>query len=221
MGNENNIMQTNNSSPKRFLVYGVEFIYVCIIAICASFLGWIAENAAKLVTSGIIDSRFHILPFISPYGLVTLGVFFVLGNPNKLSFLGRPVFKEDSKKAKLWSNLISLLVIYAVVFFGELIIGNMWDAFFGVELWNYLSMPLHVTQYAGLIPTLLYGTGAFLLFKFAFWPSIKLLQKKGNYKVCKIIVCTLGSLLILDTLWLMLQIIIWGKAPLLWQINLW
>jgi len=108
-----------------------------------------------------------------------------------------------------------------VVLIGELLIGNMWDIFFGVELWNYLDMPLHITQYAGIIPMVGYGTGAYLLFKFAFKPAINFVRKKVNYNVAKIIVCTLGVLVVLDTVWMMIQIVAFGEAPLIWHVDLW
>ena len=98
--------------------------------------------------------------------------------------------------------------------------GNLWDKAFGVQLWNYSNLPLQVTQYAGLIPSLGYGIGAYILFKFVQTPLLKLLQRKCPFKVAKIIDLTLGVLIVLDTLAMVLQIIIFKRAPLLWRIYL-
>lgn len=131
---------------------------------------------------------------------------------------GKKLFKSNDKKSKLLSNMITLFAIYMFVFLGELAVGNMWDMFFGVELWNYSSMPLHVTQYAGLIPTLGYGTGAYLLFRFGYMPALKVVRKKVNYNVAKWITLILGSMIVLDTLRMSLYIIIFNEAPMLWRI---
>lgn len=103
---------------------------------------------------------------------------------------------------------------------GEFVVGNAWDLMFGVQLWNYSNLPLQVTQYAGLIPSLGYGTGAFLLFKFAYAPLLNLLRRKANFRAAKIIAIVLGSLIVLDTLVMGLHIAIDGYAPMLWQIRL-
>ena len=51
---------------KRLTVLGVEFVYLYLFGIIFAALGWIAENAAKIATTGTFDCRFHLLPFISP-----------------------------------------------------------------------------------------------------------------------------------------------------------
>lgn len=97
--------------------------------------------------------------------------------------------------------------------------GNLWDALFGVQLWNYGNMPLHVTQYAGLIPTLGYGGGAYLLFRFVHRPLLKYLRRKVNFNVAKVICCTLGVLIVLDTCIMGIHIAVVGQAPMYWSIS--
>ena len=107
------------------------------------------------------------------------------------------------------------------MFLGELAIGNMWEKFFGVQLWNYSSFPLQVTQYAGLVPSLAYGGGAYLIFRLVYNPVLKLLQNKVNFKIAKAICCTLGVAIVLDTLAMALQIIILKQPPVYWSVKVW
>lgn len=205
---------------KRFKIFDVEFVYLYLFGIVVAFIGWIAENFAKLVTSGIIDSRFHLLPFISPYALIAFAFHIALKDPDNITIFGKQIFKEQTKKNKILSNIISATIICLFVFLGELVVGNMWEILFGVELWNYSNMPLSVTQYAGLIPTLGYGLGAYLIFKFMYIPFLNLLRNKVKFETAKIIDLTLGVLIVLDTLFMIFQIVVFKQAPLYWKITL-
>lgn len=213
--------ETPREKPKKRLkIFGVEVAYLYLLGIGFAFLGWIAENTVKAISDGIIDSRFHILPFISPYALIPFAMHIALGSADDLAFFGKKVFKKQTLKTKIVSNVLTVTVICSAVFVGELAVGNLWDKAFGVQLWNYSNLPLQVTQYAGLIPSLGYGLGAYVLFKFVQAPAIKLMQRKCPFKVAKIIDLTLGVLIVLDTLAMALQIIIFNQAPMLWRIYL-
>ena len=172
-----------NRNEKHFKILGVEFAYLCVMGIIFAFFGWVAENVVRVISLGIIDSRFHFLPFTTPYALIPFAFHILLGSPDNLTFFGKPIFKnKPDKKSKMLSDVIICLFICAVVFVSELAVGNLWDKVFGVKLWNYGNLPCHVTQYAGLIPSLGYGFGAFLLFKFFYAPVLKLIREKNAFK---------------------------------------
>lgn len=206
--------------PKRLKIFGVEVVYLAILGIGMAMIGWIAENVVKAVSDGVIDSRFHTLPFISPYALVPFAFAIVFGNADDLALFGKKVFKNQSRKTKILSNIITYAIICFGVFVGEFVVGNAWDILFGVQLWNYSFLPLQVTKYAGLIPSLGYGTGAFLLFRFAYTPLLNLLRKKADFKKAKVFAIVIGSLIVLDTVVMGLHIAIAGEAPMLWRIYL-
>lgn len=204
---------------KKFTIMGVEFVYLYLFGILVAALGWIAENSAKFAVQGIIDCRFHLLPFISVYALVPFAFCIMLGDPDRIAVFGHRLFKKDNKATRVASNVLSCLLICSAVFLGELAVGNLWEIFFGAELWNYSNFPLQVTQYAGLIPTLCYGGGAFLLFRFVYKPVLGLL-KKIDYNVAKAICSTLGVLIILDTCMMGLYTAIMHEPPMYWQLVL-
>lgn len=206
---------------KRLTLFGVEFVYLYLFGIGFAFLGWVAENTARLIGLGILDSRFHILPFISPYLLIVFALHLLLCDPDDISFFGIRLFKVKTKKTVIFSNIICFSLICSFVFLGELVVGNLWEILFGVKLWNYETLPLSVTQYAGLVPTLGYGGGAYIIFKFFYKPLLKLIRTRISFKVAKIINLTLGVLIVLDTSLLMFNMIAFGEAPMYWMIKIW
>ena len=102
--------------------------------------------------------------------------------------------------------------------FGELIVGYIWGEVFGYSLWNYSNIPLHITPYTGVLTTLAFGTGVYLLFKFVYRPLLKLV-KMMHYRTAKIISLMVWPLMILDTVCMGLQIVFLGEARLWWEIK--
>lgn len=200
---------------KRLTVMGVEFVYLYLFGIGFAALGWIAENTVKIIMQGMFDCRFHLLPFISPYALVPFAFCIALGDPDDLALFGHKLFK---KRHAVASNLLCLGIICAFVFLGELAIGNMWEAVCGVQLWNYSNLPLQVTQYAGLIPALGYGGGAYIIFKFVYKPLLSLMRRKVKFGVAKTICCTLGVAIVLDTCLMIVQLLIFKQPPMYWAV---
>lgn len=209
--------ENKKSENKRFTILGVEFVYLYLFGIGVAFFGWIIENAFKLIVSGGFDSRFHILPFISPYLLIPFAFHIALGSPNDLTVFGKKIFKEHTKKSVILSNITSYLLICTFVFLGELAVGNMWDILFDVQLWNYNKHPFNFTQYTSPLSTFGFGTVAYIIFKFVYTPVLNFLRKKVNYNTAKWICLTLGVLIVLDTVRMMLSIVIMGEAPNFWR----
>ncbi len=209
------------NEKKRVKIFGVELAYLYLFGIGTAFVGWLAENLARLFTQGIWDCRFHLLPFISPYALIPFAFQILLGDPDSIAFFGHKAFKKESKRTAVLSNLLCISLICGAVFAGELAVGNMWERCFGVELWDYSDFPLQVTQYAGLVPSLAYGGGAYLIFRFVYKPVIKLLQNKVDFKIAKAICCTLGVAIVLDTLAMGLYIAVLNTPPVYWSVKVW
>ena len=211
----------SGKTKKHLSIFGVEFVYLYLFGIGVAFIGWIAENAFKFAVSGVIDSRFHLLPFISPYLLIPFAFHIALGTPNDVTFFGKKVFKTGNAKTKILSNVIAYFSICLCVFLGELVVGNLWDILFDVRLWNYSKHPLHVTKFTSVISVFGFGTGAYLIFKFLYTPILNFIRKKISFKTAKWICLTLGVLIVLDTVRMMLSIVILGEAPNFWRFDFW
>ena len=184
-----------------------------------AMVGWIAENIAMIIFFGVIDSRFHILPFISPYALIIPAFYLAIGDPDDFTFFGLKLFKERSLRNTVLSNIVTIVFIFAAVFFGELATGSALEALFGVELWDYSAQPFAL-KYAGLIPMLGYGLMAYGILKLIYKPVLDLMQKKMNYKLAKVITLTLGVAIVLDTTFLLIYMGVTGVKPEYWMIRL-
>lgn len=209
-----------NDQRSRLTFFGADFTYLCIFGILCAFAGWAAENTVRALTLGIIDSRFHVLPFIPIYGVIPFAVQILIGNPNDIAPFGKKLFSKRNFGTVVASNLLSVLLICAAVFFGELIVGNAWEALFGVELWNYANQPFHITQYAGLYSTIGAGLGAYLAMQLIFRPFMNFFEKKGNRTAAIVISAILIPLLLADGIHFILQIVLNGEAPVYWSITL-
>ena len=211
-------MEQENKKKQPLKLFGVEVIYLLLMGIVATLIGWLAENTCKLCGQGFIDSRFHILPFIGPYGLIIFAFHLCFGSPDNICFFGHYLFKHPNKKTKIWSNILTFVIIASFVFLGELTFGNLWDALFGVKLWDYTGHILCVTQYTCLDTTLGVGLFAYLLFKFIYQPLLNWIKKHVSIKTARWIVYTLGFLILLDEIRLLVYIIFKGYAPNYWKL---
>lgn len=190
-----------------------------MMIICAG-LGWIAENTVKLISSGIMDNRFHVLPFIFPYGFAFLAMQFFLGDTDDLSFFGKRIFKKKNFKTAIASNVIYVTTVCFFVFIGELAVGNLYELATGASLWDYSSQPLHLTKYVCLSSALGYGVGAYIIMKVFYYPVLNALLSKGNIKAVKIVDCTLGVAVVLDSVCMILITLITKVPPIYWTIKI-
>ncbi len=212
-------LERTPTQKKRWKILGVEFVYLYLFGIFVAFLGWAGENAIRAINLGVIDSRFHLLPFISPYALIGPAIHIAMGDPDDLTFFGKHLFKRSTAKTRVLSNLICYVILCLAVFLGELAVGNLWDVLFGVELWNYNGWPMTVTQYTSIVTTVGFGTAAYVIVRFLYKPMMKLIRTKVPFLVAKWICLTLGIVIVLDTVWMMLQMALWGEAPIYWEIH--
>ena len=195
-----------------------DFPYICVLSVLAAFVGWVGENISTLIGSGKIDSRFHILPFLSPYALIVLFLYAALRDVDRATFFGKPLFHGNTLPNKLLSNLYCLFFITAAAFVGELIVGNLWEKGFGVVLWDYTNHAYCFTRYTCLLTTVLYGTGGYLFFRLGFAPLFRLIKKLPR-KTAKILGFTLGALILADTAIMGVHIAVFHRAPAYWTVR--
>ena len=210
-------LEMTSATKKRWRIFGVEVVYLYLFGIFVAFLGWAGENIAGALTKGVVDSRFHLLPFISPYALIPLAIHIVLGDPDDLIFFGKRLFKQRTSLTCVLSNLICYVILCSAVFLGELAVGNLWDALFGIRLWDYRGWPLTLTQYTSIVTTMGFGPAAYLILRFVYKPMMKLIREKVPFKVAKWVCLTLGIAIVLDTVWMILHMALFGEPPLYWE----
>lgn len=218
---DDEVASSTKPARKPLKVCGAEFCYLGLVGIIYANIGWWAENTVKLIAQGVVDCRYHILPFISPYALVPFACQIVFGDPDRLTVFGRKIFKKDCLRNRVFSNLICAFTCVIAVFAGELAAGNLWELCFGAKLWNYSNIPLNVTQYAGLIPSLGYGLGAYLLFRLVHKPLLSLFRRKVKYSAAKWIFWIFVALLFSDDSAMVIQTAILHSPPMYWSVKLW
>ncbi len=218
--NASNITVSPKKHDKRRLtVFNVEVVYLILFGGIVAIFGWITENLIRLVKAGFIDSRFHVLPMIPAYGLIVFAFHIILRDANDVHIFRKRLFNKKSNANKFASNMISYIIIALAVFLGELIVGNLWYALFGVMLWDYSALPLNVTRFTSIVSTLLFATIAFLFFKFAFTKFLRLLIANVSFNVAKSLSVIFVTLAILDTLAMIIHVAVTGSAPLYWLVK--
>ncbi len=209
---------SGTKEKKKPKLHDYHLVYIGVMMVIASLLGWVSENIFRVAVAGIIDSRFMYLPFLGIYGICILALYGLFGTPDRFRLLHKQVFAESEKR---WVRYICYcLVIAAAVMIGEIAVGTFCEVFSGKVLWNYSAIPLHLTKYTSVPTTLGITAGVFLLMKFGFTPLMELMEKKMSYKAAKIICLTLGLLVYLDTAWFMVRIVAFGDAGFIWKITL-
>ena len=126
--------------------YSIASLIIMVAVI--SFLGFMLENTWLVLTKGFFDNRNMTFPFLLGYGLLVVGMYMIVGTPEKLCILGAHVsYRTAGQK-----YLIYFVLSFLIVTIGEIILGHFVEKVFGFEYWNYTRLPLHITKYTS-IPT--------------------------------------------------------------------
>ncbi len=198
-------------------IFGIKSCYFFVAMMVFAFLGFWVENIARMITKNVFDSRHQLLPFLFAYGLALLAIYIVLGTPDEMRFFNIRIFRKKDIKSRVFSHLSYFLVICAFIMLGEIGVGMIYEKVAGVILWDYTSIPTHITRYTSLITTALFGGGVYAIMAFAFRPMIKLISKMGT-TAATVLDCTLGVAIIIDFLIMILYTFITGSAPEYWSV---
>lgn len=206
----------NKKEKTRITYFGVPLTVLMLVAVVFSHIGWWVENIARVILVGKIDARFYILPFISAYGTIPFAFHGILRSPDDIRFFGKRLSVPDGRLGKLLTNALAWICMVAFVFAAELLVGNAFDILFGVKLWNYSGHPLHFTRYTGVLTSLGFGTGAFVLYKTVYKWLLSAFSAAPK-RAIGAIACVLSALIILDTANMILYTATVGEAPMLWS----
>ena len=66
--------------------YSIASLIIMVAVI--SFLGFMLENTWLVLTKGFFDNRNMTFPFLLGYGLLVVGMYMIVGTPEKLCILG-------------------------------------------------------------------------------------------------------------------------------------
>ena len=144
-------------------IFNYRLVTLMIMCIIMSFIGFVVENIFRLARDGMINSRRQILPFLFAYGIAVFVMYVVLGTPKEMRFFCWKLFKKDSKLSSAAKYTLYALILFAFIFFGEVLFGTFVEWVSGIVLWDYTGIPLRFTKYTS-VPTALGLTAGIMLF---------------------------------------------------------
>ncbi len=149
-------------------------IYALVsIVLLISFLGFLLENMWLAVTKGYIDNRNMTLPFLLGYGVLVLGVYFILGTPQKMVLFGR--WELDGE-----NRLLYFLLAMNLVSIAEICLGTLVETKFGFEYWNYEWIPMHITKYTSLPTSMGFGAVISGFMEYVFPEAMVLIERMDS-----------------------------------------
>lgn len=211
---------TKSTVNKRKIIklYDYDISHLWLASLVYAHIGYWVENLFRLVSKGVLDSRNQILPFLFCYSIAMWALYFALGTPKKARAFNIRLFTKDDKKTQLLSQLYYFTVVFLFVFFGEIIVGTMFEQISGIQLWNYSGIPLHVTQYTSVPTTTALSLGVVFLMEYFFTPLMKRIIAIPYHKVLKLDYI-LGGAIVLDWLIMMISINVFKVSPAYWSIQ--
>ncbi len=128
--------------------YGV--FALLAMAIVISFLGFCLENAWLAYTKGFVDNRNFSLPFLAGYGILVLGIYFIIGTPEEM----RAFAFFDLKTDHTARVILYFADAFLTVSIAEVILGTVFEKATGVIWWDYTRLPLHFTRYTSVFTSM-------------------------------------------------------------------
>ena len=170
------------------------FIMTAII----SFLGFALENIWLAARKGYMDNRNMFAPFLLGYGVAVMGFYLLLGTPQN------PRTYVNKLNDKIENNVGMRIAAYFIITFvcvslGEIILGKMIEKSCHIILWDYTSIPLHITRYTS-IPTSIGFTVIITVFMDCFFERIMDVLAGIDPTVSSILGATLMTVMTADLL---------------------
>ena len=164
-----------------------------LIIVFVSFLGFIVENIFTSYSSGVMDNRNMVLPFLLGYGLAIFVIYKLFGTPNSPLFFG----KELAFKNGVSSTLYYFAIAFLCVSIGEVILGYLIEWSCDIVWWNYTSLPLNITKYTSIPTSFLFASMITAFMKYLFKPMLNMFSKIPP-QALSVIAITLIVLLSID-----------------------
>ncbi|MCM1329392.1 MAG: hypothetical protein NC253_08120 [Ruminococcus sp.] len=148
--------------------YSVSSMFIMTAII--SFLGFALENIWLAARKGYMDNRNMFAPFLLGYGAAVMGLYLLLGTP------GNPRTYINDINVEIENNVgVRIAAYFAITFvcvsLGEIVLGKIIEKTCHIYLWDYTSIPLHITRYTS-VPTSIGFTVIITVFTDCFFERI-------------------------------------------------
>lgn len=156
------------ANEKVIKLYEYDVSHLWLAGLIYSHIGYWVENLFRLISKGVLDSRNQLLPFLFCYAIAMWVLYFALDTPKKARLFNKRLFTKHDKKTNFLSQLYYFCVVFLFVFFGEIVVGLLFEKISGIQLWNYNGIPLHVTQYTSVPTCTAMSLGVVILIEYFF-----------------------------------------------------
>lgn len=201
-------------------LFGARWSSLFLVCYIAAFLGWCVENIFRTVSIGVFDSRHQLLPFLAAYGFGIFMMYLVFGTPTEMRFFKKKILPERTARNHVLRGVVYCALLFSLILFGEMGVGLLFEALFGVKAWNYTNIPWHITQYTSIPTTAAFTAGIFLLMQFAFPRALRLLDKIPD-KAAFVLALVSGVLIAADYCVMIGTMLVRGYFPNYWAIRFW
>lgn len=174
--------------------YSVSSMFIMTAII--SFLGFALENLWLAARKGYMDNRNMFAPFLLGYGVAVMGLYLLLGTPRS------PRTYINDMNVEIENNVGMRIAAYFTITFvcvslGEIVLGKLVEKTCHIYLWDYTSLPLHITRYTS-VPTSIGFTVIITVFTDCFFERIMDELTKLDPTVSNILGASLMTVMIAD-----------------------
>lgn len=169
-----------------------------IMTAIISFLGFALENIWLAARKGYMDNRNMFAPFLLGYGLAVMGFYLLLGTPQNPRTYIHTINSEVE-------NIVGIrvaayfIITFVCVSLGEILLGKTIEKTCHIFLWDYSSIPLHITRYTS-IPTSIGFTVVITVFMDCFFERIMDMLTRLDPTISNILGTSLMTVMVADFL---------------------
>lgn len=147
-----------------------------LVAAVVSFIGFCVENTFVCLSSGVIDNRNMVLPFLFGYGLIILAFYKLFGTPNHPVLLGKELNLSDEK-----GIAYCFIIAFIGVCVGEIIVGHLTEWLLDIVWWDYSEVPLHITRYTSIPTSFAFAAMITIFMKYCFTPLLNYFSRMNPH----------------------------------------
>lgn len=189
-----------------------------IMTAIISFLGFTLENLWLAARKGYMDNRNMFAPFLLGYGLAVMGFYLLLGTPQK------PRTYINDLNDRVENNVGIRIAAYFTITFvcvslGEIVLGKVIEKTCHVILWDYTSIPLHITRYTS-IPTSIGFTVIITVFMDCFFERVMDVLVRLDPTVSNILGASLMTVMTADLLFNAVRTMKNHSMMTLWRLDI-